>query len=94
MEAAAGSGGEEREETGTTLRQRRNAMKSVFIQKTKKLATYQWYRDLAKAHISTMVTTVSEGSVNNLSTGAVSEITTSSRQSRSVMKCVLKMTSS
>ena len=103
-----------REETGTTLRQKRNAMKSVFIQRTKKylyfslsihlfeilrmlhninwwrnqiwcwvvfvflsisssrLAIYQWCQDLAKAHISTMVTTVSEGSVNNSSTEAAS----------------------
>ena len=36
-----------------------------------RLAIYQWYQGLAKAHTSTMVTTVSEGSVNNSSTGAV-----------------------
>ena len=36
-----------------------------------RLAIYQWYRDLAKAHISTMVTIASEGSVNNSNTGAV-----------------------
>ena len=36
-----------------------------------RLAIYQWYQDLAKAHISTMVTIASEGSVNNSNTGAV-----------------------
>ena len=46
---------------------------SVFLSiSSARLAIYQWYRDPAKAHISTMVTTVSEASVNNSSMGAVS----------------------
>jgi len=92
--AAAGSGGEEREETETTLKQKRNAMRSVSIQKANGLATYPWCRVPAKVLTSTMVTIQNEGFVNNSNMAVALETTTSSKQSRSATKCALKTTSS